>query len=91
MDHYNRAYVSEFKKKKKKGKEKKEFPGGLVVKDSDLVLSLLWLRLDPRPGNFHMPQARPKKKEKRSDIFIVIGFHTEESWSIWTMSFKRAK
>ena len=30
-----------------------EFPGGLAVKDS--VLSLLWLRFDPWPGNFHVP------------------------------------
>ena len=42
-----------------------EFPGGLMVKDS--VLSLLWLRLllwlglDPWPGNVCMPQARPLK------------------------------
>lgn len=34
----------------------------------DMVLSLqqlgssLWLGLDPWPGNFHMSQARPKKK-----------------------------
>ena len=34
----------------------------------DVVLSLqqlgssLWLGLDPWPGNFHMSQARPKKK-----------------------------
>ena len=31
----------------------KEFPGGLVVKD--LVLSLLWLKFDPCPGNLCMP------------------------------------
>ena len=31
---------------------KKEFPGGLEVKD--LILSLLWLRFDPWPGNFCM-------------------------------------
>ena len=29
-----------------------EFPGGLEVKD--LELSLLWLRFDLWPGNFHM-------------------------------------
>ena len=29
-----------------------EFPGGLVVKDQALLL--LWLSLDPWPGNFHM-------------------------------------
>ena len=31
----------------------KPFPGDLAVKDS--VLSLLWLSLDPWPGNFHKP------------------------------------
>ena len=30
-----------------------EFPCGLEVKD--LALSLLWLRCDPWPRNFHMP------------------------------------
>ena len=35
------------------------FPGGLAIKDS--VLSLLWLRFEPRPGNFCMLWARPKK------------------------------
>ena len=37
------------------------FPGGLVVKD--LALSLLWLRLDPWPRNFCMPQVQPKNKK----------------------------
>ena len=32
----------------------------------DLVLSLLWLRFDPWPGNFHMLRARSKKKKKKS-------------------------
>ena len=36
------------------------------VKDPALSLqrlgSLLWRRLSPWPGNFHMPQVRPKKK-----------------------------
>ena len=39
-----------------KGNE--DFPGGLMVKDS--ALSLLWLRFDPWPGNFGMPQIEPK-------------------------------
>ena len=26
--------------------------------------SLLWLRFDPWPGNFHMPQAQQKKRKK---------------------------
>ena len=52
-----------------------EFPGGLAIKD--LVLSLLWLRFDPWPGNFHMPWAWPKKKviyavEQPSEIRILI-------------------
>ena len=38
----------------------KEFPGGLAIKD--LALSLLWLRCDPWPRNFHMPQTRGGKK-----------------------------
>ena len=33
-----------------------EFPGGLEVKDS--ALSSLWLRFDPWPWNFCMPQAQ---------------------------------
>ena len=32
------------------------------VKDS--VLSLLWLRFNPQPRNFHMPQAWQKQKQK---------------------------
>ena len=32
-----------------------EFPAGLVVKDS--ALSLLWLRFDPWPKNFYIPQV----------------------------------
>ena len=38
-----------FKKLKKPAKKKREFPGGLAVKDP---ASLLWLKFDPRPGNF---------------------------------------
>ena len=42
-----------------------ELPGGLAVKD--LALSLLWLRFDLWPSNFHMQQAQPKeKREKKS-------------------------
>ena len=36
-----------------------EFPGGLAVRDS--MLSLLWLRFDPWPGNFCMPRMQPKQ------------------------------
>ena len=45
-----------------KKEAKGEFPGGLVVKDP--ALSVRWLRFDPWPGNFCMPQAWPKNKEK---------------------------
>ena len=47
----------------------RQFPGGLVVKDS--VLSLLWLRsllwhgLDSWPGNFCVLRARQKSKNKK--------------------------
>ena len=33
-------------------RKRKEFPGGLAVKD--LALLLLWLRFDPKPRNFFM-------------------------------------
>ena len=37
----------------------KEFPGGLVVKNSELSLLwfrlLMWLGFSPWPRNFHMP------------------------------------
>ena len=36
-----------------------EFPGGLVV--NGLVLSLLWLKFNPWPGNFHMLWPGGKK------------------------------
>ena len=39
-----------------------KFPGDLAVKDP--ALSLLWLRSDPRPKNFHVPQEWQKKKKK---------------------------
>ena len=31
----------------------------------DLAVSLWWLKFDPWPGNFHMPQVQPKKDETR--------------------------
>ena len=31
----------------------------------DLVLSLLWRKFDPWPGNFCMPWAQPEKKERK--------------------------
>ena len=42
-----------------------EFPGGLVVKES--MLLLLWHGFDPWPRKFHMPWAWPKKKKKRKE------------------------
>ena len=46
-----------------KNTNKPEFPGDLAIKD--LVSSLLWLRFDLRPRNFHMPQVTSKKKKKK--------------------------
>ena len=40
----------------------RDFPGALTVKDS--ALSLLWLRFDPWPWNFHMPWVLPKIKKE---------------------------
>lgn len=37
------------------------FPGSLAVKDP--MLSLLWSRFDPWPGNFCMLQVAAKKKK----------------------------
>ena len=37
--------------------------GAQRVKDP--VLSLLWERFDPWPGNFHMLECGPKKKKKK--------------------------
>ena len=34
----------------------------------DLALSLLWLRFDPWPRNFHMLQARTKGEKKISTV-----------------------
>ena len=46
-----------------------DFPGGLVAKD--LALSMLWLRLDPWPGNFCMPQVQQKNKNKILDLHLT--------------------
>ena len=59
----------------------REFP--VAHWDKDLVLSvqclglLLWCRLDPCPGNFHMLQAWPKKKkkEREREMFSHIFFY----------------
>ena len=39
-----------------------EFP--VAQQLQDLALSKQWHRLDPWPGNFHMPQAQPQNKIK---------------------------
>ena len=45
------------------------FPVAQQVKDPALSLqglrSLPWHEFNPSPGNFHMPQARPKRKKKK--------------------------
>lgn len=63
------------------------FPGSLAGKDSALSLLLfgllLWLRFDPRPRNFQMLWALPKKKKKslrdRCTTFIFVFNTTLES------------
>ena len=70
----------------------REFPGGLVGKDS--TLSLLWLAFDPWPRNVSMLWAWPKKKKMIkmvNSMFCVFstiykkkkkgisGFHTRPS------------
>ena len=52
------------------------------VKDPALSLQqlrlLLWCQFDPRPGNFHMPQAWPKRKKKKiTDYQIHADFFVE--------------
>ena len=47
-------------------KGKREFPGGLAVKD--LALSLPWLGFDPWPENFRMLQAIPPHPKKRNEV-----------------------
>ena len=48
----------------------KEVPSSLAVKDS--ALSLLWLRFNPRPGNFHMLQAGPEKEKEKKMFGVPI-------------------
>ena len=52
-------YVSLGEEKAKEKHSVLEFPGSLVVED--LAWSLLWLRFDPWPRNFHKLQVQPKK------------------------------
>ena len=56
--------ISCFKEPKR---EKQEFPAGLEVEDP--VLSLLWFRFIPWPGNFCTPLAQPKEKKKENSLF----------------------
>ena len=54
----------------------------MVEPIKNLVLSLqqlglqLWHRFSPRPGNFHMPQVRPKKKKVSGGSLRVGGVWT---------------
>ena len=57
-------------KKKKKGRNDWEFPGGLVFKDRALLL--LWLRFDPWPRNFHMPPVHPKINKGRKEVSSYV-------------------
>ena len=40
----------------------------------DVVLSLLWHRFDPWPGNLHMVPLQPKKKKKKKAQRILESF-----------------
>ena len=63
-----------------------EFPGGLVVKD--LVLSLLWFRSSPWPGNLHMPQAWKKKKSSSSgDGAVMIYIKARNDRTLYWVGF----
>lgn len=48
--------------------QNQEFPGGSVHLGSSVVTALAQVasvvRFDPRPWNFYIPQAQPKKKTK---------------------------
>ena len=35
-------------------------------------MSLMWLRFDPWPRNFHRPRMQPKKKEKKRRNFLKM-------------------
>ena len=63
MEYSNEIFNIILKILAKKKKKKREFSGGLAVKDP--ALSLLWYRFDPWPGNFCTPSAQPKRKEKK--------------------------
>ena len=43
--------------------------------------ALLWLQLqfDPSPGNPHMPQVWPKKKEKEKDLQVQPASQSDSS------------
>ena len=50
---------------------KSYFGGSSLVaqQGKDPVLSLLWHRFSPWPGNFCMVWVQPKKKKKKSNVF----------------------
>ena len=54
----------------------REFSVAQWVKNLALSLQrlrvLLWCGFDPWPGNFHMPRAWPKKREKKKKLCLCI-------------------
>ena len=59
----------------------------VVQRVKELTLSMLWLRWqlwhgfdDPWPGNFHMPQAWPKKKFPFSHFWVLRGVLDGDTW-----------
>ena len=60
-------------------------PAGIAVKDS--ALSLLRHGFYPWPGNFHMPQAWPKKKKKRKKQKLIELKGKKNSFTIKVAAF----
>ena len=59
------TYTKTFKRKKFQ-----EFPGGLAIKD--LVLSLLWLEIEPWPGTSTCCGCSQNRKKKKERNFLII-------------------
>lgn len=55
-----------------------EFPGRLAVKGP--VLSLLWHRLDPWPGNLRLLQVWPSSNRFKWDLMIQVRLHRLSSF-----------
>lgn len=67
----------------------REFSVAQWVKNLALSLQrlrvLLWCGFDPRPGNFHMPRAWPKKREKKKktvSMYMCISI-SQITWNQW--------